>query len=1362
MGGSKVATFLLQGTAKEVGVGSVSRGGARRRRSKAGDSAGAHLKMPSQGEERNAEDCKAAGNHDDVTEMPSKEVEETAGLCSARDLFMLAGTEEYVLLTVGLLFALVNGLGDPLMIVLFSESLSALSDPDDTLKVMSDVAVLFVILGGVLQVAATVQYGCFTKVAKTLSVRMRKKWLTSLLRQDIEYFDRNDASGIPGKMSSAMVSYEEGIGAKLGLGLQFFSGFLAGMVIAFVYNAYVALITLAAMPLVAGSGAWLVKVNTEAAEKKDACYSKANALAYETFKGLKTILSLNGSSRAERRYTEATQEAKRAGVKRSLLVGVANGSMLSTFNVMYLAITLFGGWALSHQIRRRGCDPSGSMSPRFACDYFDLPEEMDGTAIFIALMSIAIGGQALGQVATSVDAFTLARKAMKDCVDVVRSEPRIDPEEEEEGERPSEGETKGKLELEGVRFCYPTRPDATVCQGFDLVVEPGQTLALVGESGSGKSTITQLLQRFYDPLEGRVLLDGRDLRDLNVRWLRQRVGIVSQEPELFSGTIAENIGYGAAGFDWDITREDIVEAAKQANAHDFISGFDKGYETDVGFGGSQLSGGQKQRIAIARALVKKPKILLLDEATSALDNKSELIVQEALDRVLEGNSSCERTTIIIAHRLSTIRTADVIGYVKDGRIVEKGCHDDLVKIEGGLYRALVEKQGVTGRGNGMGSKTNSQANLEELVTKPLEDRDQQAKNQEGVRKEAEKEAGKDEEKPEYKVAWSRIWDCNRPDLKFLVGGALSAMVAGSLYPFWGYMFARMISVFFTPIAACSDGDSPTSNPTASVLGYPTCREYFDRQADKLWDDAVGLSYLWVVVAVACIVSNALMFLGFGTASERLCFRIRNLMFSTYLRQEPAYFDDPENAVGSVSSRLASDATLLKAKTGEPLQQILIMVFGCLGGIVLAAIFAWPIALMAIGVLPVLGFAMNMQVEIMLGQSKDGAKEDPAIGALAGESLGAIRTVTAFCLQKDVARRYENLLGDLTMKDSVLARKSVGFGLSFSLQHWAWALLMWFGAWVLDNSSFGFEDFSIAIFAFFFGLFGMSMAASGATDTKEAVNALRNIFVLLDRVTKIDPMSSAGVTPTRSSGDVSLQDVKFSYPARKDATVCNSLSFQIQAGQKVGVVGSSGSGKSTIIQLIERFYDPDQGEAKYDNENVQNLNYMWMHSQIGMVGQEPVLFNGSIAENIAFGHNGDCTRDEVVEAAKQANAHGFISELPLGYDTDVGPEGALLSGGQKQRVAIARALISRPKLLVLDEATSALDATSEQVVQEALANLMKSSSFTTVMIAHRMSTVRDMDKILVVEEGRVVEAGSHDELMQTEGVYHGLVNASAHH
>ena len=241
------------------------------------------------------------------------------------------------------------------------------------------------------------------------------------------------------------------------------------------------------------------------------------------------------------------------------------------------------------------------------------------------------------------------------------------------------------MEFKDISFLYPTRPDVKILDGFNLNIEVGKTYALVGPSGCGKSTVIQLLQRFYDPSTGEVLVGGKDVRTLNVKWLRQHIGVVSQEPVLFDTTIAENILYGKE----DATQEEVKKAAANANAHDFISKLPDGYNTMVGERGTQLSGGQKQRIAIARALISDPKILLLDEATSALDTESESIVQQALDKASTG-----RTTIIIAHRLSTIQNADVIASVQDGRIVEKGNHSELMDKEGLYYNLVIAQVGV--------------------------------------------------------------------------------------------------------------------------------------------------------------------------------------------------------------------------------------------------------------------------------------------------------------------------------------------------------------------------------------------------------------------------------------------------------------------------------------------------------------------------------------------------------------------------------------------------------------------------------------------------------------------------------------------
>jgi len=259
---------------------------------------------------------------------------------------------------------------------------------------------------------------------------------------------------------------------------------------------------------------------------------------------------------------------------------------------------------------------------------------------------------------------------------------------------------EGKLEFKDVKFSYPTRPNDPILRGLSVSVPAGKSIALVGPSGGGKSTIVSMLERFYDPTSGSIELDGINIKDLNVSYLRSIIGYVGQEPTLFATTIAGNIRYGNP----EASQEEIESAAKMANAHDFIMSFPHGYDTQVGDKGSQLSGGQKQRIAIARVLVGNPSLLLLDEATSALDSESELVVQDAIDNVLSHRSL---TTVTIAHRLSTIRNADIIAVIVKGQIVETGTHEELLEAETGYYRNLVEKQEGGGDNSSLNSSRNS-------------------------------------------------------------------------------------------------------------------------------------------------------------------------------------------------------------------------------------------------------------------------------------------------------------------------------------------------------------------------------------------------------------------------------------------------------------------------------------------------------------------------------------------------------------------------------------------------------------------------------------------------------------------------------
>ena len=297
---------------------------------------------------------------------------------------------------------------------------------------------------------------------------------------------------------------------------------------------------------------------------------------------------------------------------------------------------------------------------------------------------------------------------------------------------------------------------------------------------------------------------------------------------------------------------------------------------------------------------------------------------------------------------------------------------------------------------------------------------------------------------------------------------------------------------------------------------------------------------------------------------------------------------------------------------------------------------------------------------------------------------------------------------------------------------------------------------LAILAIMMSGEGFSMAGQPAQVMSNAREAVAEVLALINRIPAIDSFSEAGATPSAVRGEIEVKDVVFAYPTAPTHVVCSGYSLHIPAGKTVALCGASGSGKSTIIQLIERFYDPQSGVLTLDGVDIKTLNVRWLRAQLGLVGQEPVLFQGSVAMNIGYGKPTEATQAEIEEAAKMANAHEFIMAKPNGYTTEVGQGGSKLSGGQKQRVAIARAIIKKPAVLLLDEATSALDNESERVVQAALDSVVATQKPTTIVIAHRLTTIRNADKIAVLNEGKVVEEGTHDQLLQLDGLYASLV------
>uniref|UniRef100_UPI00358FF9D4 bile salt export pump n=1 Tax=Myxine glutinosa TaxID=7769 RepID=UPI00358FF9D4 len=944
-----------------------------------------------------------------------------------------------------------------------------------------------------------------------------------------------------------------------------------------------------------------------------------------------------------------------------------------------------------------------------------IAEEYSPGTLLQVFFGVLVGAINLGQASPCLEAFATGRGAATPVFNTIDRRSLIDP-MSENGYKLEK--VKGDIELQNVTFSYPTRTEIDALDNMNVIAKAGENTAFVGSSGAGKSTVVQLIQRFYDPQKGMVTLDGHDIRGLNTSWLRSLMGVVEQEPVLFATTIAENIRYGQP----DISMEAIERAAREANAYNFIMALPQRFDTEVGEGGGHMSGGQKQRISIARALVRNPRILLLDQATSALDNESEAIVQVALDKVRQG-----RTTISVSHRLSTVRTADVIVGFNRGRAVERGTHNELISRKG-VYFTLVtlQSQGDTELNDDASTPATKQE-IEDAAKILLRERSLRSKQREMVVTEVQ-----DDEEEEYvpPASMIRILKYNSPEWSYMLIGAFGAAINGGINPTFAVLFSEILGTFTLP----------TETEQNMMVGK--------------------LCSLFVIIAAVAFVTNFLQGYMFSKSGELLTRRLRRIGFASMLRQEISWFDNPHNSAGALSTRLATDASQVKGATGAQIGMIVNSMANVGMALTIAFIFSWKLSLVVMCFLPLLAFSGALQARMLMGfASQDrGALENA--GKVVNEGVVNIRTVASLGKEEHFADRYdEQLLGPYQSAKKKARVYGITFSFSQSIIFFAYAASYRFGGFLVANDGLHFTIVFRVFSAMVFSGTALGRASSYAPDYAKSRISAGRLFQLFDRTSAIDSTSKKGDVWDDFKGRVEFAACTFTYPSRKDVQVLNGLSLKVNPGQTLALVGSSGCGKSTSVQLLERFYDPKDGTVFVDGRDTQRVNVAFLRSKIGVVSQEPVLFDTNIAENIRYGANfRNITMSDIVEASKAAQLHEFVMGLPEGYDTNVGDKGAQLSRGEKQRVAIARAIIRNPKILLLDEATSALDTESEKTVQSALDHARRGR--TCIVIAHRLSTIQNADIIAVISQGEVIEQGSHKQLMAKHGAYYSLVTTGA--
>ena len=939
-----------------------------------------------------------------------------------------------------------------------------------------------------------------------------------------------------------------------------------------------------------------------------------------------------------------------------------------------------------------------------------------------------------------------ARAGAERVLDLLASTPLV----EDRPEATQLPRLSGEVHFDGVTFGYLR--SEPVLDHFDLNVSPGETVALVGASGSGKSTVALLLPRFYDVQGGAVLVDGHDVRDATLASLRSQIGVVFEESFLFSDSVRENIAYGRP----DATDEEVEAAARAAEAHDFIMRLPDGYATVVGERGLTLSGGQRQRIALARALITDPRILILDDATSSVDARVEEEIHATLRRVMRG-----RTTLLVAHRRSTLRLADRIAVVDAGRVVDQGTHEELMA-RCPIYKTLLAGPGEDAEGVGATSIDDRDDGEVGGVTPSLWQYDEMEEEQSydaavgtggraparaamgaGLRMGAGGSGGggwmaglgPTPELLEKVSSLPPVRDEPDVDLGVEARHDPSFTLGGFLRPFRKYLLAGLALVIVDALA--------------TLAGPVLIRWGLDQGVAKGSERVVWLAAgAFLVVVVLDLVDSVWQVLVTGRTAERLLLALRVRIWAHLQRLSIDYYE--REMAGRIMTRMTTDVDAFSNLLQSGLINAVVALFTFAGVAVAVVVWNWRLGLVTLSVLLPLAAATLLYRRLSSVAYERARERVAVVNASMQESLSGVRESQAF-VREHRNRSQFRVLSRGYLDARLAAQRLVATYFPFVdfLSDVAAILVLGVGSVMIARHSL--TPGELVGYLLYFGLlFNPIQQLSQTFDSYQQagasmaqINALMGVRPLV--VEDPEPVRIPDVT-----GHIELRGVRFAYPAAAAGEeALRGLDLEIAPGETVALVGETGAGKSTVVKLLTRFYDPTGGTVLVDGVDLRKVDLEMYRHRLGYVPQEAFLFSGTIRDNIAYGRP-EASDEEVEAAARAVGAHELVAGLAGGYLHRVTERGRSLSTGQRQLVALARAELVDPAILLLDEATSNLDLATEARVTRAMG--VVSSGRTTVVIAHRLQTARRADRIVVMDAGRVVEQGSHEQLVSAGGRY----------